>query len=99
MPDAEATSGRATRLPSERGEPAEITVDGRPVACFAGETVATAMLAAGVPAFSHRNGEPRIPLCNMGTCFECGVTVDGVPLTRSCLTTVRDGMRVETSER
>jgi sarcosine oxidase subunit alpha len=52
-----------------------------------------------VPAFSHRNGEPRIPLCNMGTCFECGVTVDGVPLTRSCLTTVRDGMRVETSER
>ncbi|MFK4728896.1 (2Fe-2S)-binding protein [Agromyces mediolanus] len=99
MHDADAPDGRATRLPSERGDAVEITVDGRPVACFAGETVATAMLAAGVPAFSHRNGEPRIPLCNMGTCFECGVTVDGVPLTRSCLAPVRDGMRIETSER
>ncbi|MDN4614593.1 (2Fe-2S)-binding protein [Leifsonia sp. F6_8S_P_1B] len=87
----------ATRLPGGRGEPIEITVDGERVACFAGETVAAALLAAGVPEFSRRGGEPRLPLCNMGTCFECGVTVDGVPLTRACLLAVSAGMTVETS--
>lgn len=89
----------ATRMAGTRGESLSITVDGDAVECFDGETIAAAMLAAGVPAFSHRGGEPRLPLCNMGTCFECGVTVDGAPLTRACLTSVRPGMRVETSAR
>ncbi len=36
-------------------------------------------------------GEPRGPLCGMGTCFECRVTIDGVPHRRSCAEIVRDG--------
>jgi predicted molibdopterin-dependent oxidoreductase YjgC len=94
---SDSSGVRATRLPGSRGEPVTITVDGASVECFAGETVAAALLAAGVPEFSRRNGEPRLPLCNMGTCFECGVTVDGVQLTRSCLVAVAEGMTVETS--
>ena len=97
MSDTNASGLHATRLAGSRGEPLTITVDGAAVGCFAGETVAAALLADGAREFSRRNGEPRLPLCNMGTCFECGVTVDGVPLTRSCLTTVADGMVVETS--
>lgn len=72
-------------------------VDGRSVRAAAGETVAAAMLAEGERCFARRGGgEQRAPLCNMGTCFECAITVDGVPMTRTCLTTVRDGMNVRT---
>lgn len=71
-------------------------VDGRSVRAAAGETVAAAMLAEGEWCFARRGGEQRAPLCNMGTCFECAITVDGVPMTRTCLTTVRDGMNVRT---
>lgn len=72
-----------------------ITFDGQPVECFEGETLATALLAAGVDEFgTTRDGAPRQPLCNMGTCFDCVVTVDGAPLIRSCLTPAVDGMQV-----
>ncbi len=67
-------------------------VDGLSVRAAAGETVAAAMLAEAERCFARRGGEQRAPLCNMGTCFECAITVDGVPMTRTCLTTVRDGM-------
>ena len=51
------------------------------------------------PAFraSGSLGEPRAPICGMGICHECRVTVDGVAQVRSCLTTVRDGTVVETT--
>jgi len=87
---------KATRLAYHRGAPVTIMVDGAAVDCFAGETVAAALLAAGVPAFSYRHEQPRVPFCGMGTCFECGVTVDGVQLVRACLTPVVEGMVVET---
>ncbi|MEZ4650125.1 MAG: FAD-dependent oxidoreductase [Candidatus Eisenbacteria bacterium] len=54
----------------------------------------------GTPSFrrSGRFEEPRAPICGMGICHECRVTVDGVPQVRSCLTVVRPGM-VVTSDR
>ncbi|GAA1441636.1 (2Fe-2S)-binding protein [Leifsonia poae] len=86
------------RLPRERQQPVTVDVDGMPVACFAGETIATVLLADGVTAFATRGGEPRQPLCNMGTCFDCSVVVDGIPLTRACLTPVADGMSIRTGQ-
>lgn len=89
----------ASRVPAARGEDIEFDFEGETVPCFAGETVATALLAADVEAFGlTREGAPRLPLCNMGTCFDCAVTVDGQPLVRSCLTDARDGMTVERYE-
>ncbi|WP_235496742.1 (2Fe-2S)-binding protein [Leifsonia sp. Root4] len=88
----------ARRLEAERGAPIEISFNGRPVPCFDGETLATALLADGVSEFgTTRSGAPRQPLCNMGTCFDCVLVVDGVPLTRSCLTYAVDGMTTESS--
>ena len=40
------------------------------------------------------SGEARGPLCGMGACFECRVTIDGEPHRRACLETVREGMDV-----
>lgn len=41
------------------------------------------------------DGGLRAPLCGMGICFECRVTVDGKPRL-ACMTPCRDGMTVQT---
>jgi sarcosine oxidase subunit alpha len=42
-------------------------------------------------------GEPRAPLCGMGICYECRVTLDGVAHRRACLVPVAAGMVVRTT--
>ncbi len=85
-----------------RGEPINLTVDQRPVQAFAGETLATALLAQGISTFNHTaSGQPRGPYCNMGTCFECQVRISSPSDTdfrwvRACMVTVREGMFVNT---
>ena len=81
-----------------RGEPITIVVDGEPVRAHRGETVAAAMLAAGrrVLRRTVRRGAPRGMFCGMGVCFECQTTIDGANGVRSCMTAVREGMRIET---
>ena len=77
-----------------------ITVDGRGIDVEPGTTLAAAMMNSGVTAFRESvTGEPRGPLCGMGVCFECRVTVNGVPHQRSCLLACEDGMTVETGAR
>ncbi|HSH57902.1 MAG TPA: (2Fe-2S)-binding protein [Halomonas sp.] len=43
----------------------------------------------------HVDGSNRAPLCMMGVCHECLVTVDGEPNRQGCLVPVADGMRIE----
>ncbi|MDO5739766.1 MAG: (2Fe-2S)-binding protein [Ornithinimicrobium sp.] len=89
----------SSRLPAQRQRPIEFTFDGHVIGAFEGETLATALLAAQVGAFVlTRDGDPRLPLCNMGSCFDCVVTVDGTPWTRACLTPARQGMSVSHTE-
>jgi predicted molibdopterin-dependent oxidoreductase YjgC len=75
-----------------------LTVDGRTIAAAPGDTVAAALLAAGVTGFcrSPVSQAVRAPYCGMGVCFECRVTIDGVGGCQACLTSVRDGMEVVT---
>jgi predicted molibdopterin-dependent oxidoreductase YjgC len=75
-----------------------IRVDGREVPARAGESVAAALLAAGLARFrdAPAGGAPRGPYCMMGTCFDCLVTIDGAGSRQACLETVREGMAVET---
>jgi aerobic-type carbon monoxide dehydrogenase small subunit (CoxS/CutS family) len=72
-------------------------VDGESVAAFEGESVAAALLAAGRRGLREapRRGEPRGMYCGIGLCFECVMPVDGRRV-RTCVTPVRDGMRVGT---
>ena len=89
----------ARRIVAQRGKTVTFTFDGHPVTAHLGETLATALLAAQVPAFGlTREGAPRLPFCNMGTCFDCAVTVDGQRLVRACLTDVQDGLCVTRHE-
>ena len=81
----------------QRPAPVTIEVDGAPLSAYPGESLATALLAAGRRTF-HRTtgGEGRGPFCNMGICFDCAVEVDGVAGVRACMTAVRAGMKVST---
>jgi len=89
---------KATLPDVQHRRPIQIHVDGRPVEAYEGETVAAALLAAGIRTFrlSRKNKEPRGIFCGMGVCFECLVTIDGVHDLQACLTGVAEGMQVET---
>jgi predicted molibdopterin-dependent oxidoreductase YjgC len=84
LPDADATI--------------EVTIDGRSARVRAGDTVAAALLSAGVLAsrVADVSGAPRAPYCMMGVCFECLVTVDGVGNRQGCRVPVKPGMRIDT---
>jgi D-hydroxyproline dehydrogenase subunit gamma len=89
----------SVRLPDghglERGARLSLTLDGRSVDAYEGETVAAVLLAEGhIATRKTRSGSPRGVYCGMGVCFDCLVVVDGVPNTRACVTWVREGMDV-----
>lgn len=74
-----------------------IQVDGEPVRVRGGQTLAAALISAGHWQLRRSvTGEPRGPVCGMGVCFECRVTIDGVPERRACLEPVVEGMEVIT---
>lgn len=75
-----------------------IIADGRSLRVPVGITVAAALTDDGVEAFRRSvSGEARGPLCGMGTCYECRVTIDGTAHRRSCLVVVAEGMRIDTA--
>jgi D-hydroxyproline dehydrogenase subunit gamma len=75
----------------------QIRIDGLTVFVPAGTTVAAAVMGSGVSSFRISvTGEPRGPLCGIGICFECRLTIDGVPHSRSCQTPCAEGMEVRT---
>ena len=82
---------------AEKGPAISITVDGRKLSARAGDTVAAALLAAGIDhcRTTPVTGAPRAPYCLMGVCFDCLVTIDGVGNRQGCLVRVREGMKVE----
>jgi sarcosine oxidase subunit alpha len=79
-------------------ERCSITVDGRPLAATAGESLAVALLQGGHLRFREScSGQGRAPLCGMGTCYECRVWVAD-RWVRACLEPVRDSMEVRTHD-
>jgi hypothetical protein len=80
-----------------RGEPFQIQVNGKDVDAYPGETIAAILLAEGWKMFRHSalSGEPRGPFCGMGLCFDCLVTVNGIPNIRACVTFAQPGDQVE----
>ena len=84
----------------QRGQAFEIEVDGSPVVAYEGETVAAALMAAGVRTTKRtvREVAPRGVCCGIGLCYGCAMVIDGVPNTRTCQTLARPGMRLGTQK-
>jgi D-hydroxyproline dehydrogenase subunit gamma len=76
-----------------------LSVNGRSITVPEGSMVSGAILSSGVVGFRRSAaGEARAPLCGMGICFECRVTIDGQAHARSCQIVCRNGMDVRTDE-
>ncbi len=84
------------RLPRSSADTVTIIVEDKPIEAMAGDTVAAAMLEAGLTALRTTpvSNSPRGPYCLMGVCFDCLMEIDGVPNRQACMTRVAEGMRV-----
>ena len=73
-----------------------IQIDGKATRAREGDSVAAALLAAGLRSCRTTpiSEKPRAPFCMMGVCHECLVEINGVPNRQSCQITVQEGMQI-----
>jgi sarcosine oxidase, subunit alpha len=81
----------------DRSKTISFTFDGKPVTAFEGDTIGSALYAAGQRTFSrsfkyHRR---RGLMCVAGQCPNCICSVDGAPGARMCTEPAREGLVVE----
>ena len=81
----------------DRSRTVAFSFRGKPVQGYAGDTIASALFAAGQRVFSRsfKYHRPRGLLCCSGSCPNCMLTVDGTPNVRACVEPVREGAVVE----
>ena len=92
-----------TRLPAhpaqviDHDKTVTFSFAGETITAQAGDTIASALYAAGTRIFSRsfKYHRPRGLLCAAGNCPNCLMNVDGTPSVRTCLQPVRQGMRVQ----
>jgi D-hydroxyproline dehydrogenase subunit gamma len=76
-----------------------LAINGASVSVPRGTTVASAVLLSGTQILRRSvRGEPRGPLCGMGICFECRLTINGRRHSRSCQFVCEAGMEVNTND-
>jgi sarcosine oxidase subunit alpha len=74
--------------------------DGRPLEWYENEPIAVALYANNVKVLSHtkKYHRPRGFFCAIGKCSSCFMKVDGLPNVRTCITPLKEGMRIETQD-
>jgi len=75
----------------------KLAIDGTPITARPGQTVGAALTDAGIRSWRNTRvaGKPRGLFCGIGVCFDCLLTVNGVPNQRACLVPAQDGMCLE----
>lgn len=92
-------NNRLSRQPSQVVECEEsfsFSFNGQPYQAYPGDTIASALTAAGVKVFSRsfKYHRPRGLLCCAGQCPNCLVQVGDEPNVRACIRPAEPGMRV-----
>lgn len=79
------------------GADVSFTFEGQPCSGREGDSVAAALLGAGVRVFRSTpvNGAERSAFCMIGACFDCLVVIDGTGSRQACLAPLREGMAIE----
>jgi len=79
--------------------PITVQVNGKPVSVVTGTIVAAAIAMNGTTGFRKSvTSKFRGPLCGMGICMECRVTINGRKHCRSCQVLCEPGMEIRTDE-
>jgi sarcosine oxidase, subunit alpha len=81
-------------MESPAGGPLSFSLDGTRLEGRQGDTIASALLRAGVTTFTRsiKYHRPRGPFCLAGSCGQCLLRVDGVPSLLACRVPLREGM-------
>lgn len=78
-------------------EKVTIVINGESFDVNAGISLLAALYDSGITITrKSESGDFRAPLCGMGVCFECRVTINGREQMRACMEQVEDGMEVIT---
>lgn len=100
MSSVDNDASRDLRIGGAEGRGARIVFrfDGADIAAYEGESIAAALLAAGIRAWpSPPNGPPsRTIFCAMGVCQQCAVEIDSRRV-EACRTRVRAGLEVRST--
>jgi len=80
----------------ERGKRVRFQFEGQWLEGYEKESIAAALFASGVKIFSRskRFNHPMGWFCGIGKCSSCLMRVNGIPNVRTCITPVKEGMRV-----
>jgi sarcosine oxidase subunit alpha len=80
----------------DRSKTVGFEFNGKLLQAFEGDTVGSALYAAGVRIYTRslKYHRPRGLFCVAGTCPNCLMTIDGVPNVPACNAPVREGMSV-----
>jgi aerobic-type carbon monoxide dehydrogenase small subunit (CoxS/CutS family) len=62
-----------------------------------GDSIAAALHALGIRKLSEssKKHRPRGLYCAIGNCSSCHMIVDGIPNTKTCITLLKEGMKVQ----
>ncbi len=82
-------------IDTNSGAELRFVFDGQQISARDGDTVAAALLAAGVVVFRQTPNKSvdRGPFCLMGACYDCLVMIDD-QMVQACQTQVQQGMKV-----
>jgi sarcosine oxidase subunit alpha len=83
-------------LTFDRRERITFTFEGKSIEAYKGETIASALHAAGVQVLSHslHLNRPRGFFCAIGKCSSCMMEVDDIPNVKTCMVLAEQGMNV-----
>lgn len=77
----------------------DIQINGHNYQTESGISVAAALARCGISTTRISvTGEQRAPVCGMGICQECRVTIDGHAHQLACQTPCVEGMQIDTAQ-
>lgn len=83
------------RLGPRNTPPFTFYFENKPIDAWEGESVASALCAAGeIWLRTAEDGGHRGLVCGIGVCWECRCVIDERPNTRACMVPAAPGMRV-----
>lgn len=84
-------------LDFNKGKKVKFYFNGKELEGFEGESIAASLYASGIYKFSESRKlkRPRGIFCAIGHCSSCLMKVDGVPNVRTCITPLKEGMKIE----
>ncbi|MDD3367582.1 MAG: (2Fe-2S)-binding protein [Lachnospiraceae bacterium] len=82
----------------EKGKLVKFFYNDQEIEGYEGEPIAAALKAAGlmVHRYTKKEHKPRGIFCAIGRCTDCVMVVDGKPNIRTCVTPLKEGMKVQT---